>query len=655
MSLPSPDPGRQGFGSRAQSRKAHAKLLLATLGVVYGDIGTSPLYAIRECFNPAHGVIPSEENIVGVLSLIFWALTLVVTVKYLFFILRADNRGEGGIMALLALIVPKLAAPKPGADPSQAGYMPKRRLFVLFAGLFGASLLFGEGVITPAISVLSAVEGLEIATPAFSHLVVPITVAILITLFSFQSRGTAKLGSIFGVTTLVWFVAIALVGVPWIFEHPDVFRALNPFEALAFFIRQPKIAYLSLGSVVLCITGAEALYADMGHFGRGPIRAGWMWIVMPALILNYFGQGAFLLNLVHTTGGIPANTHPFFGMVDETWVIPLVILATLAAIIASQAIISGAFSLTQQAVQLGYLPRLNILHTSETTEGQIYVPRVNEILMVSCIALVLFFQESSRLAAAYGIAVTGTMLISSFLFYQLCLKQWEWPHWKAGLLFAGFFAVDISFFSSNALKVFHGGWIPLLFAFLLFGIMTTWKRGRALLSHKLMQASVPITKFISEIPSNTPRVPGTAIIMTLSRDIAPSVLLHHFHHNQILHQNVILLSVVTKNVPSVDTREKVRVTEFEANFFKVVAQYGYMENPDISEILGLCEGAGLTATLDQVSFYLGRETYLTSGTSRLARWRKSLFVFMARNARPATDYFRIPPDQVIEIGSQITI
>ncbi len=655
MSAHSQSDGRQNFGSRATARSAQAKLLLAALGVVYGDIGTSPLYAIRECFNPTHGVVASAENIIGVLSLIFWALSFVVTFKYLFFILRADNRGEGGIMALLALIVPKLAAPKPGADPTQAGYMPKRRLFVLFAGLFGASLLFGEGVITPAISVLSAVEGLEIATPAFSHWVVPITVAILITLFSFQSRGTAKVGSVFGVTTLFWFFTIALIGIPWIYQHPDILHALNPYEALAYFLRQPKIAFLSLGSAVLCITGAEALYADMGHFGRGPIRSGWMWIVMPALILNYFGQGAFLLSLAQSEGGVPPGIHPFYGMVSGSMVIPLAILATLAAIIASQALISGAFSLTQQAVQLGYLPRLNILHTSETTEGQIYIPRVNEILMVSCITLVLFFQESTRLAAAYGIAVTGTMMISSFLYFQLCLKQWEWPLWKATLLFCAFLSVDVTFFSSNAVKFFHGGWIPLLIACILFGIMTTWKRGRALLSHKLMQASVPLAKFIGEIPEHTPRVPGTAIFMTLTRDIAPSVLLHHFRHNQVLHQNVILLSVVTKNQPSVDTREKVRVTEFDSNFFKVVANYGYMENPDISEILGLCEGAGLTARLDHVSFYLGRETYLTSGESGLAHWRKRLFVFMSRNARPATDYFRIPADQVIEIGSQITI
>jgi len=619
-------------------------LIVAALGVVFGDIGTSPLYALKECFNPELGVQATAENVLGILSLIFWSLTFVVSLKYVFYILRADNRGEGGIMALLALLVPKLA----GAQKSGQ--------FILLLGLFGAALLYGDGVITPAISVLSAVEGLQVATPALAQYVVPITTGILVALFALQKYGTARIGAIFGPTTLIWFLVLAGMGLPWIMNSPEVIRAINPLEAFHFFARQPKIAFLSLSSVVLCITGAEALYADMGHFGREPIRLGWLWIVKPALLLNYFGQGAYLLSLIKGPEPVIMHEiHPFYGMVSSTFIIPVVLIATAATVIASQALITGAYSLTQQAIHLGYLPRVNIHHTSETTEGQIYIPGINTALMIACLALVLYFQHSSELAAAYGIAVTGTMMITSLLFFQICRKQWQWSFAKAASLVGFFLIVDGIFFASNVLKFFHGGWIPILIAIGIFTIMTTWKRGRAALAERLLKNSQSLVEFVSQIPAHTPRVSGTAVFMTLTRDVAPSVLVHHFKHNRSLHQSVILLSVLTKNIPSVDTREKVRVTELGNGFFKVLAQYGYMENPDISEILGLCEGAGLTVRLDRLSFYLGRETFIYSDSRWMPHWRKRLFVFMSRNSRPATDYFRIPPDQVMELGSQIAI
>ncbi len=620
-------------------------LIIGALGVVFGDIGTSPLYALKECFNPELGVIASSENILGILSLIFWSLTGVVSIKYLFYILRADNRGEGGIMALLALLVPKLAG-------SQRGNA------ILYLGLFGAALLYGDGMITPAISVLSAVEGIGVATPAFSQFVVPITAGILIALFSLQKHGTARIGAIFGPTTLIWFLVLAAMGFPWIMRSPEVIRAINPAEAFEFFSRQPKIAFLSLSSVVLCITGAEALYADMGHFGREPIRLGWLWIVKPALLLNYFGQGAYLLSLIKDSGALPhgiESIHPFYGMVSTGFVIPLVMIATAATVIASQALITGAYSLTQQAVQLGYLPRMDIRHTSASAEGQIYIPSINAFLMISCLALVVYFQKSSELAAAYGIAVTGTMVITSLLFFHVSRKLWHWSFAKAAALLTCFLLVDGLFFASNALKLSHGGWIPVLIAFAIFCVMTTWKRGRAAIADRLMQNSCSLSQFIASIPAHTPRVAGTSVFMTLSRDVAPSVLLHHFRHNHSLHQYVVLLSVVTKNIPFVDSREKVRVTEMDSGFYKVLAQYGYMESPDITEILGLCEGAGLRARMDRVSFYLGRERYIYSDSKWMPHWRKRLFAFMSRNARPATDYFRIPPDQVMELGAQIAI
>lgn len=627
-------------GSGKSSRKELLLQTIGALGVVFGDIGTSPLYAIQACFDPVYGLAPSTENIMGILSLVFWSLMLVVALKYLTFILRADNKGEGGIMALIALLTPRF---KNGTHRN-AG-------LILYMGLFGAALLYGDGVITPAISVLSAIEGLRVATPAFQPLVVPLTIGILIALFQAQKRGTAQIASIFGPLTLLWFLTITVIGIPWIIKQPAILNAINPAYALEFFWLNKAKGFFVLSAVVLCITGAEALYADMGHFGRRPIRFGWFAIVMPALLINYFGQGALILDQ-----GSQVLHNPFYSLVSGWLLYPLVMISTAATVIASQALISGAYSLTQQAVQLGYLPRVTITHTSRNAEGQIYVPRINQVLMLACIGLVLGFKESSELAAAYGIAVTGTMAMTSILFYSVTRTLWKWPLAVAVPVLAIFLALDLGFFTANIMKIHHGGWIPILIALVVFSVMTTWKRGREALSHSMIALAVPLGQFVANIGKiKPPRVKGTAVFMTLTQDIAPSVLLHHFKHNQVLHEKVILLSVITLNDPDVECSQRVRVTELDQGLVKVVARYGYIETPDITEILTLCEGAGLVLDSKSLSFYLGRETFLAAGQSGMANWRKRLFILLSRNARPATEFFKIPPDQVIEIGSQIRI
>ncbi|MBL7716705.1 MAG: potassium uptake protein [Bdellovibrionales bacterium] len=654
-------PTRQARLARKESSHPEHPGLIVTaigaLGVVYGDIGTSPLYAFKECFDPTHGLAPTPENILGILSLIFWSLVLVVVFKYLIFIVRADNKGEGGIMALLALLLAKAQA-TPGSPqaPSEVAQNSNHRTgyraaMIILMGLIGASLLYGDGLITPAISVLSAVEGLKVATPGLQNVVVPITIFILFCLFSFQNFGTARIGLIFGPTMLLWFGTITAIAIPWLIQKPEVFAALSPHYAVQFFINNGTAGFLVLSAVVLCITGGEALYADMGHFGKNPIRLAWIAAVFPALVINYFGQGALVL-----AKGPEVLSNPFYGLVDGWMLYPLVGIATLATVIASQALISGAYSLTQQAVQLGYLPRLTIHHTSRATEGQIFVPRINQFLMIGCIALVIAFEESTHLAAAYGIAVTGTMITTSILFYFVLRYLWGWSRWVAFPLFLAFFVVDTAFFSANLVKIHHGGWVPLAIAYGMFTIMTTWKRGREILAQSMMEIAQPLDRFFTEVGRvKPPRVKGTAVFMTLTRNIAPSVLLHHFRHNQVLHEKVILLSIITRNDPEIDSLERVRVTELSEGFFKVIAWYGYMETPDISEILARCDQAGLKIEHDHLSFYLGRETFLTTGYSKMAQWRKRLFVLMSRNARTATEFFRIPPDKVIEIGSQIRI
>jgi KUP system potassium uptake protein len=625
------------------SGRALAGLALTALGVVYGDIGTSPLYAMKEAFAGDFGIPPIPENILGILSLIVWSLNFIVSFKYIAIVMRADNRGEGGILALMALVR--------GKGGSPAGV---RRVLIMFA-IFGAALLYGDGVITPAISVLGAVEGLSVATPAFQEFVVPITVAILLGLFMLQRRGTAGIGAVFGPIMLVWFIAIAALGIHGILMEPSVLRAINPWYAVDFFIRDGRQAYLILGAVVLVLTGAEALYADMGHFGKRPIRVAWFTIVLPALLLNYFGQGALLLR------NPQAAQNPFYSLVPSKLLIPMVILASTAAVVASQALISGAFSLTRQAVQLGYSPRVTIRHTSSTEVGQIYIPQVNQLLAIACIWLVISYRSSTNLAAAYGIAVTGTMMITTLLFYEVARHRWHWPLWKAGWLAGLFLFVDAAFFGANVVKVTHGGWFPLAVGAVIFTLMMTWKQGRLILGNIMRENGLPIDLFLQDIGRRQPpRVPGVAVFLTSDTAGAPPVLLHHLKHNKVLHERVILLSMVTQEIPVVADADRVQCSELGQGFFKVVAHYGFMETPDVPTVIRSLShpgphGSPVTVNLMQTTFYLGRETLIATGTSKMAKWRKKLFILMTRNAQPATAFFGLPPNRVVELGAQIQL
>ncbi len=623
----------------AHPRTGTLPLALTALGIVYGDIGTSPLYALREAFSGRYGIEASPAHVLGVLSLVFWSLTAVVTVKYLGFIMRADNRGEGGIFALLAL-VPRAA---------ERGPSGRARPLVLLT-LFGAALLYGDGAITPAISVLSAVEGLEVAMQASRPVVLSLTVAILVGLFLMQRRGTAGIGRVFGPVMLAWFVAIGLLGLVQVARNVDVLLALDPRYAIDLFVEAPFRTFALLGAVVLVVTGGEALYADMGHFGRRPIRAGWFGLVCPALLLNYFGQGAILLETPAVAG------NPFYALVPSPLLYPMVALATAATIIASQALISGAFSLTRQAVQLGYWPRVTIVHTSEATEGQIYIPEVNYGLMVACVYLVLQFQGSGALAAAYGLAVTGTMTITSIVYLVVLTQAWRWPIWRAGLLVSAFLAFDLAFFGASLLKFPEGGWFPVMVGLAVFTVMITWKDGRAALARRMRDASLPVDMCLADVSRrNPPRVSGTAVFMSSNPDGAPTSLLHHLKHNKVLHQQVVLLSIVSRDVPRVPAGERLTVERLEQGFWRVIARCGFMETPNVPEILEGCRSHGLETDLMTTSFYLSRETLLTHGRSRMMRWRKALFAFLSRNARPATAYFRIPPGRVVEMGMQVEI
>ena len=626
-------------------------LALGALGVVYGDIGTSPLYAMRECFAPTnpHRATIDVENVLGVLSLVVWSLVLIVIVKYLVFVLRADNKGEGGTLALAALVAQKTEGSK------------TRLAIPILLALFGTGLLFGEGIITPAISVLSAVEGLSEQNPQFTELVVPISAAILIGLFWVQRYGTGRIGSVFGWIMLLWFFAIAAVGVPYIVRYPQVLWALNPYHGARFLATHGWRGFWLLGSVVLCITGCEALYADMGHFGRTPIRLAWSFVVFPGLLLNYFGQGALYLH-----EGTKVSS-PFYDLVSGgPLLIPMVILATCAAIIASQAVISGAFSLTNQAVQLGYLPRVTVVHTSHKHEGQIYIPEINYLLMVACVALVLAFGSSSALAAAYGIAVTGTMMITSFLFFRVATRNWGWHLAGALALYVPLVIIDTSFFSANLVKVAAGGWFPLAVGTGMFAIMTTWWRGRHELSKTMETGTIPDELFLADISGNPlPRVPGTAVFMSSGTDGMPNVLLHHVKHNKVLHRQVVLLSIITENVPFARGNSSLQVRELKhkedgenessLGFYRVIARVGFMQQPDVPKILRRCEQHGLQVNQGDTTYYLGRQTLLTTGASKVARWRKMLFTFLARNSRPPTAFFNLPPNRVVELGLQIEL
>ena len=638
---PTPLPGTLHPRPREAPRgKALAKLALGALGVVYGDIGTSPLYALKECFNGPHGVAPDAANVIGVVSLVFWALAFVVTFKYLSFVMRADNRGEGGILALMALV-----------GQTETGKFGRRVLLIL--GLFGAALLYGDGVITPAISVLGAIEGVAVAAPPLAHLVAPITVGILVLLFLFQKWGTATVGAVFGPIMLLWFLAIALLGIRGILLDPGILRAVNPAEGLRFFAQHRGHGFLVLGGVVLVITGAEALYADMGHFGKRPIRVVWFAVVMPGLVLNYLGQGAMLL---HDPG---AARNPFYLLAPEWALYPMIAVATAAAIVASQALISGAFSLTQQAVQLGYSPRVTIRHTSYTEIGQIYIPEVNWAVGVATIALVLGFESSSNLAAAYGIAVTGTMAITTLLFHRVARDQWRWEPWKVWPVTFLFLAVDLAFFGANVVKVEEGGWFPLAAGAFVFALLSTWKRGRQVLAQQLRDAGLPLPLFLSEIARKNPmRVPGTAVFMTGNVGNVPPVLLHHLKHNKVLHERVLLVSLTTEEIPSVPEAERVTVRELGSGFHQVISRYGFMETPDVPAMLDsiprrAIPGPKLRIEPMETTYFLGRETLLPTGPAKMSIWRKRLFIVMARNAQTASSFFRLPPNRVVEMGAQI--
>ncbi|HYH79739.1 MAG TPA: potassium transporter Kup [Longimicrobium sp.] len=612
-------------------------LSFAALGVVYGDIGTSPLYAMREAFRPETGITPTPGNVLGILSLIFWALILVISIKYLAFVMQADNRGEGGMIALTALVVPRKA------DTGKAGIL-------VMLGLFGASLLYGDSMITPAISVLSAVEGLEVATPFFTPYVVPITIVILVGLFVVQRHGTGGIGRVFGPVTLLWFLVLGTLGAIEIARHPAVLTAVNPVHAVRFFIVNRAAAFFVLGSVFLAVTGGEALYADMGHFGRRPIRITWFALVLPALVLNYFGQGALIIN------DPAAVEHPFFLLAPGWATYPLVTLATAATVIASQAVISGAFSLTRQAMQLGYLPRVHIEHTSSREIGQIYIPGVNWLLMLACIGLVAGFRESSSLANAYGVAVTTDMVFTTLLFAAVARKRWHWSWWRVGALGAAFLVVDLAFWGANLEKIPHGGWFPLVVAAVIFAGMTTWKTGRRILSSRMHATTLPFELFLQDVERRSPpRVPGTAVFMYGNPDGTPPALLHNLVHNKVLHERVVLLTVDTQEIPLVAEEERVEVKELGSGFYRVVVRYGFVEEPDIPAALARVSMPGLDLRPMSTSYFLGRETLIPSSKPGMAMWREHLFSVMSRNARTATSFYRLPPNRVVELGAQIEL
>ncbi|MBZ4416589.1 potassium transporter Kup [Myxococcus sp. RHSTA-1-4] len=617
-----------------------APLALGALGIVYGDIGTSPLYALRDCFSGEHGIAPTPANVLGVLSLVFWSLIIVISVKYLGFVMRADNRGEGGILSLLALVVQRGGGAGSGV----------RRMVLLTLGLFGAALLYGDGVITPAVSVLSAVEGLGVATPLFTPYVLPIALVILLALFFVQSKGTGGIGRVFGPLMVVWFSVIAVLGVLELARNPSVLQAVLPTHAVSFFVRNGWHGFLVLGAVFLVVTGGEALYADMGHFGYRPIRLAWFGLVLPALLLNYFGQGALLLR----DPSVAIN--PFFHMAPDWALYPLVALATAATVIASQALISGVFSITRQAIQLGYWPRLEVVHTSAEEQGQIYLPGVNIALLLGVVAVVLGFRSSGALTAAYGIAVTATMAITTSLAYVVARERWGVRRSIAVPVLIVFLAIDLAFFGANFVKVAHGGWLPLTMGAILFTLMATWKRGRELLGEKLRAGSIPLKDLLESFGDNGPhRVPGAAIFMTGNPEVAPSALLHNLKHNKVLHEQTVLLTITTEDVPHVPPSERVTVETLPQGLRRITARYGFMEDPSIPDILKRCREAGLPFNVMSTSFFLGRETLIVSKHPGMARWREALFVWMSRNARSATAFFRIPPNRVVELGAQVEL
>ena len=622
---------------RVATRPLRAAALLAVLGVVYGDIGTSPLYAFKASLIHFTGVGLGQVEVLGILSLIFWALILIVTIKYVMLVMRADNHGEGGILALMAL-----------AQRGTAGVAMRATLGLI--GVGGACLFFGDGVITPAISVLSAVEGLAVVSPTFKSLVLPLSIVVIVALFAVQVRGTNTIGRLFGPVMAVWFVVLAAMGLFQIARNPGVLMAISPHYAALICLNHGWLAFVALGSVVLAVTGAEALYADMGHFGAQPIRLAWVFFVLPALVLNYFGQGALVMT------DPSALENPFYLMAPENLRLPLVVLATAATVIASQALISGAFSIARQCMQMAFLPRMAVLHTSHSEEGQIFVPQVNMALLVGVLILVLAFRSSDALAAAYGIAVTGTFLCTCVLAMVAFRRQFGWPRSLAISVFGFFFAVDLLFFAANALKIPEGGWVPLLLGFALMAMMTSWNRGRELMLARWKQDSLPLASFLARLPqSRTVRVPGMAVFLTGNPDYVPAALLHNLKHNKVLHEKVLFVTVQNLDMPQAPADERIEVSELAAGVHRVVLRYGFMESPNIPRGLEELSAHGVEYNPMQASFFLGREVLVRAMVPKLPAWRLFLFLFMARNAVPATEFFRIPSDRVVELGVRVAI
>ncbi len=619
-----------------QRRASLITLIFGAIGVVYGDIGTSPLYALKDCFSGTHPLPVDPEHVLGVLSLVFWSVTIVVSFKYTILMMKADNRGQGGSLALLALVE---------GQTRNTWLAP----IVTVLGIFAAALFYGDSMITPAITVLGAVEGLEVALPGLTKFIIPITVAICVFLFAIQSSGTAKIGRLFGPVMVTWFSVLTLIGVLNIIEAPRVMSALNPIYAVQFFMKDGLVAFLALGAVVLALTGAEALYADMSHFGCKPIRRAWFMFVGPALIINYFGQGALLLN------NPEAAKNPFFEMVPQWAALPMVGLSTIAAIVASQAVISGAFSVTRQAMQLGFLPRMSTIHTSETEEGQIYIPFVNWMLLFSVVVLVLGFQSSTQLAAAYGVAVTGTMTIDTILLAMVIFMIWRWKVWQGVIVVGGLLTVDLAFLGANATKITHGGWFPLAVGVATFVLLVTWKKGRALLAARLREESLPVETFLKSLGTSVTRVTGTAIFMTGGADGVPHALLHNMKHNKVVHERVVFLTVMIEDIPHVDVLQRISVQHLGRRFYRVILHYGYLDDTDVPAALKFAKDFGLEFNDMDTSYFLGRETLIPSERPGMALWREGLFAWMSRSATSAMDFFKLPVNRVVELGTQVEI
>lgn len=625
-----------------KSKNALFFLTLGALGVVFGDIGTSPLYAFRECFVNEAGIVLNTANVLGVLSLIFWTLLLVIGVKYMMFVLRADNKGEGGILSLMALTMRSMSL--------EGEKKRHTRFFFLVVGVFGAALLYGDGIITPAITVVSAVEGLKYVTPVFEPYVIPITIFIMNALFLVQRFGTGLIGGIFGPVIIVWFLVLAALGLRGIFINPEVLNGISPHYAVQFIIDNGYHSFIVIGSVFLVVTGGEALYADMGHFGRKPIRLAWFLLAMPALMLNYFGQGALVLSDPETI------SNPFYLMAPKEFLLPLVLLSTLASIIASQALISGVFSITRQAIQLGLCPRLTIVHTSSSEVGQIYIPAMNWALFAGVIWFVMTFKSSSQMAGAYGIAVTGTMIITTFLALVVAHAKWKWSWWKSCLIFIPFLVVDIGFFSANLTKLDDGGWVPLAIAGVILTLMMTWHKGRKILYTKLKERSVSVEEFCQTLLKTPPiRISGTAVYMAGDPWGVPVPLLHNLKHNKVLHERVAILTIQTQDVPTVPKEKRAEVQEIIPNLYRIIVKYGFMEIPKMRHILEACREKDLHFKVNETTFVLGRETILPSSTPSMPLWQEKIFALMSRNAQRPTAFFRIPPNQVIEVGIQVEI